>query len=329
MNENKEKSLVHSISRHSEYYSMQKVFDGLYEKSKNGEIFENLYEIIISRENILLAYRNIKKNKGSQTPGTDGITIKDLGEIEPDELVNNVISILQGGKNGYKPKPVRRKEIPKPNGKTRPLGIPCMWDRLIQQCIKQVLEPICEAKFSDNSFGFRPCRSVENAIQRTYYRMQKSNLHWIIEFDIKGFFDNVNHKKLLKQIWSMGIHDKRIIYLIKCILKAPIELENKSLIKPEKGTPQGGIVSPLLANIVLNELDHWIESQWETNPVIKNYKCRVEKNGALNKSHAYRAMRKTGLKEMYIVRYADDFRTRSGNPRQFNCRDESVLIFFL
>lgn len=84
-------------------------------------------------------------------------------------------------------------------------GIPCMWDRLIQQCIKQIMEPICEAKFSENSYGFRPLRSVEHAIQRIYQLMQRINLHYVVEFDIKGFFDNVDHSKLIKQIWSMGI----------------------------------------------------------------------------------------------------------------------------
>lgn len=164
---------------------------------------------------------------------------------------------------------MRRKEIPKPNGKTRPLGIPCMWDRLIQQCIKQVLEPICEAKFSENSYGFRPNRSVENAIKATYNRLQISQLHYVIEFDIKGFFDDVNHSKLIKQIWAMGIRDKHLIFILKRILKAPIKMTDGTITYPEKGTPQGGIISPLLANIVLNELDHWVESQWQENPVTK------------------------------------------------------------
>ena len=143
-----------------------------------------------------------------------------------------------------------------------------MWDRLIQQCIKQVLEPICEAKFSENSYGFRPNRSVENAIKATYNRLQISQLHYVIEFDIKGFFDNVNHSKLIKQIWAMGIRDKHLIFILKRILKAPIKMTNGTITYPEKGTRKG-IISPLLANIVLNELDHWVESQWQENPVTK------------------------------------------------------------
>ena len=261
-----EKLLCVEALRHSEYYGMQETFDNLYDKSTAGEKFTKLMELILSRENILLAYRNIKANIGSNTPGTDNLTIKDIGKYTPEELVEKVRFIING-KWGYRPRPVRRKEIPKPNGSMRPLGIPCIWDRLIQQCIKQVMEPICEAKFSNNSYGFRPMRSVENAIKATYNRLQLSNLHYVIEFDIKGFFDEVDHSKLMKQIWAMGIQDKHLLYVLKQILKAPIRMPDGSTMFPTKGTPQGGIISPLLANIVLNELDHWVESQWEEHPV--------------------------------------------------------------
>lgn len=296
--------------RHAEYYDMQSVFDDLYAKSKAGKHFTNLLDMILSRNNILLAYRNIKSNTGSNTAGTDKLTIKDIGKMPVDEMVEKVRFIVTGSKHGYRPKPVRRKDIPKPHDPTklRPLGIPCIWDRLIQQCIKQIMEPICEAKFSESSFGFRPNRSVENAIARTYNLMQLSHLHYIIEFDIKGFFDNVNHSKLIKQIWAMGIRDKSLIYILRKILSAPIRMPNGETIIPVKGTPQGGIISPLLANIVLNELDHWIESQWQANPVTRKYSIRYTKNGSANLGHGYRAMKSTKLKEMFIVRYADDFR---------------------
>ena len=288
---------------------MQNTFDDLYSRSQSRETFTNLMELVLSRENILLAYRNIKSNDGSYTPGTDDLTIRDIGRLTPDDVVEKVRFILTGSKHGYRPKPVRRKDIPKPNGSTRPLGIPCIWDRLIQQCIKQVMEPICEAKFSNHSYGFRPQRSVEHAIQRTYVLMQRSNLHYAIEFDIKGFFDNVNHAKLIRQIWAMGIQDKHLIYVIRKILTAPIKMPDGSIVVPTKGTPQGGIISPLLANIVLNELDHWVESQWTENPVARKYSVGINpKNGAEILSSGYNAMRRTKLKEMHIVRYADDFR---------------------
>ena len=306
MPKTKQEPSVDSL-RHAEYYGMQQTYDDLYAKSKNGELFPKLMDIVLSRENILLAYRNIKANSGSNTPGTDRLTIKNIGCLSTEEVVDKVRRIVNG-KRGYYPKPVRRKDIPKPNGSTRPLGIPCIWDRLIQQCIKQVMEPICEAKFSNNSYGFRPGRSVEHAISRTYQLMQLSHLHYVIEFDIRGFFDNVCHTKLIRQIWAMGIHDKHLIYVVKQILKAPIRMPDGSIEHPQRGTPQGGIISPLLANIVLNELDHWVESQWQEHPMVRKYAILINKNGGENKGAGYHAMKKTGLKEMFIVRYADDFR---------------------
>ena len=308
MPKEKEKPSIDTL-RHSEYYGMQEVFDDLYARSKAGDTFTDLMDIILSRENILLAYRNIKSNAGSMTPGTDKLTIADIGCLSPDEVVSRVRKIVYGHKRwGYRPKPVRRKDIPKPNGKTRPLGIPCIWDRLIQQCIKQVLEPICEAKFSENSYGFRPNRSVENAIAHIERLMQRSNLRYVVEFDIKSFFDEVDHGKLIRQLWTLGIRDTSLLAKIKCVLKAPIRTPDGKIIHPTKGTPQGGIISPLLANVVLNELDHWVESQWQENPIVEKYSQAINKKGVAIKSSGYRAIRNTNLKEMYIVRYADDFR---------------------
>ena len=307
-NEKKPKTKYVEYLRHAEYYDMQSTFDELYARSQAGEIFDCLMDVILSRENILLAYRNIKSNIGSFTPGTDKLKISDIGKLTADEVTARVCKIVKGGKNGYTPRSVRRKEIPKPNGSTRPLGIPCIWDRLIQQCIKQVMEPICEARFSNNSYGFRPNRSVENAIAAIYRLMQRSGLYYVVEFDVKGFFDNVDHSKLIKQLWSLNIRDKELLYVIRRILKAPILMPDGHTEHPTKGTPQGGIISPLLANVVLNELDHWIESQWQCNPVTENYSHRENAAGCPIQSHAYRAMRNTRLKEMYIVRYADDFR---------------------
>ncbi len=284
--------------------NIQQTFQELYARAKRREVFTDLMPIVLNRENILLAYRNIKSNSGNNTPGTDGLRIKDIERLTAEEVIAKIRLEVSGRNDGYQPKPVRRKDIPKPNGKTRPLGIPCIWDRLIQQCFKQVLEPICEAHFSKHSYGFRPNRSVENAMADVSRKIQTQNLHYVIEFDIKGFFDNVNHSKLMRQMWTLGIRDKHLLGKIKRILKAPVKLPNGKLLHPRTGTPQGGIISPLLANIVLNELDHWVESNWEENPVA--YKYYINENGG--KGAGYRAMRKTRLKEMYIVRYADDFR---------------------
>lgn len=283
--------------RYNEYYDMQSVFDELYELgSSKKHKFYNLMDLITSESNILLAYRKIKRNKGSKTAGTNKKTIIDIAESNPKILIEYVRNRLEN----YNPNSVKRVEIPKPNGKTRPLGIPTIGDRLIQQCIKQILEPICEAKFYKHSYGFRPDRSTEHAIGR-FDKLIHEGYHYVVDIDIKGFFDNVNHGKLLKQIWSLGIRDKKLIAIISRMLKAEI----KGIGIPDKGTPQGGILSPLLANIVLNELDFWIASQWDTFPtkhkyaLHSKYKCESGK---------YSAMRNTNLKEIRIVRYADDFK---------------------
>ncbi len=291
--------------RHSEYYDLQDCFDKLYAKSKQGDVFTNLIEIISSEENIRLAYRNIKRNSGSHTSGVDKLSIRDIERLSAEKLVE----IIQRKIRHYKPKAVKRVEIPKPNGKTRPLGIPTIVDRLVQQCILQVLEPICEAKFHERSNGFRPNRSAEHALAQCYKMIQQQNLHFVVDVDIKGFFDNVNHSKLIRQMWTLGIRDKQLICIIKEMLKAPIVMPDGSTQYPTKGTPQGGILSPLLANIVLNELDWWISSQWENMIVHKQIKTSVAANGTENRGNIYRFFKsKTKLKEMYIVRYADDFK---------------------
>ncbi|WP_199083932.1 MULTISPECIES: group II intron reverse transcriptase/maturase [unclassified Sporosarcina] len=305
------KHVKKSKLRNAEYYHMQDTFDMLHEQSNNGSSFKNLMSMISSVENIKLAYRNIKKNTGSKTAGVDGRTIDHISKLTEEQFVGFVRNKLRD----YKPKAVRRVEIPKPNGKIRPLGIPAIWDRIVQQCILQILEPIVEAKFSGRSHGFRPNRSVENAIAQSYRLMQNSKMSYVIDIDIKGFFDNVSHSKLLKQMWAMGIQDKNLLTIISKMLKAKIKLPNGRIIENDKGTPQGGILSPLLSNIVLNELDRWIESQWEDIPTKKDYlQYHKKKNNHADKSYKYRMLRKSKLKECYIVRYADDFKIFCSNP---------------
>ena len=294
------KVLKRQTLRNIEYYGLQEIFDELYQKSLENRKFRNLMELILMEENIKLAYRNMKKNDGSTTPGVDGKTIEHLAKMTEKEVIELVRNKLEW----YTPKAIRRVEIDKGNGKKRPLGIASIEDRLIQQCILQVLEPICEAKFHDRSNGFRPNRGVENALAQAEKLIQSNKLYIVVDIDIKGFFDNVSHGKLLKQLWTIGIQDKKLISIISAMLKGEIA----EIGFPEKGTAQGSIISPLLSNVVLNELDWWIASQWEFMPTRHVYKEAIKANGTQSKSKKYRALRNSTLKECFIVRYADDFK---------------------
>ena len=296
--------------RNAEYFGLQEVLDRLYAQSAENKRFTVLMELVAADENILLAYRNINKNKGSKTAGTDGKTVRYLSKFTNTALIHYIKRRLEQ----YQPQPVRRVEIPKGDtGKTRPLGIPTIADRLIQQCFLQILEPICEAKFHERSNGFRPNRSAEHALAQCYAMIQKRGLHYVVDIDIKGFFDNVSHGKLLKQMWNMGIQDKRVLSIISAMLKAEVA----GIGFPQKGTPQGGIISPLLSNIVLNELDWWIASQWENMPTRKTVNMRGLTMGLFDKGQKYEMLRKgSALKECYIVRYADDFKSSAASERR-------------
>ena len=301
------KGTVNKSEKNMYRYGLQDRLCGLYNQSLQDKQFKHLMKFIISEENIVLAYRNICKNNGSFTAGVDGKTIRDIQKYPIQLVVQKVRNKLIQ----YQPKQVRRVYIDKGNGKQRPLGIPSIWDRLIQQCVLQVLEPICEAKFHERSNGFRPYRSTQNAIAQCYKMIQLQNLHYVVDIDIKGFFDNINHTKLIRQIWAIGIQDLKVIAIIKAMLKAEI-LFNDIVTSPETGTPQGGILSPLLSNIVLNELDWWVASQWETIPTRTNREYpKTDKNGftVIDRSQKWSMLReKSKLKEIYIVRYADDFK---------------------
>jgi Retron-type reverse transcriptase len=285
---------------------MQGLLDQLYSQSKNGNNFYKLTKLMEKEENILLAYRNIKRNMGSNTAGIDGKSIKDIEQLTNDKVINEIQKMFQW----YKPKPVRRVYIPKADGNKRPLGIPTIWDRLFQQCILQILEPICEAKFHPHSYGFRPNRSSHHAVARANHLMNNrgNGYHYCVDMDIKSFFDRVNHGKLLKQMWSLGIKDKKLLSIISVLLQAEIKGEGI----PDRGTPQGGILSPLLANIVLNELDWWISKQWET--------FHLRKTPPKHKSSVWRTLKASNskLKCCFLVRYADDFK--------IFCRDYKTAI---
>ena len=279
-------------TRIKQYYNFDEIQLSLYKDSKEGKVFKDLLEIILSDENILLAYRTIKSNKGAKTKGTDGENILNLAETNQSAFLETIKTSL----NNFRPNSVKRVWIPKANGKLRPLGIPTIKDRLIQQMFKQVLEPICEGKFFNHSYGFRPSRDTRHAIARVQSLININKLHFTVDIDIEGFFDNVDHNLLVKQLWNIGIRDKRVLAIIGKMLKTPIKGEGI----PTKGVPQGGILSPLLSNVVLNDLDQWVANQWETFETKKKY---------VGNDVKIRELRRTSnLKEGFIVRYADDFR---------------------
>lgn len=275
--------------RSNQMYMMQEKFDALYADSKNRSNFYHLYDTIVSRNNILLAYRNLRTNTGANTAGIDGKTIQYLNELSDDDLVTLVRFRLEH----YSPQPVRRVEIPKRFGGTRPLGIPTIVDRLIQQCFLQILEPIAEAKFYKHSYGFRPCRSAIHALSRAVSLINRGKMYYCVDVDIKAFFDTLNHDRLMSQLWSFGIRDRKVLSIIRKMLNAEIVGRGRQTM----GVPQGGILSPLLANIYLTELDLWVSSQWEAFPT--NINIHVFHNTAGKRS---------GLKSGYLVRYADDFK---------------------
>ncbi len=239
--------------RNNEYYCMQELFDFLYNKSQKGDNFYLLIEYIMREDNLRLAYRNIKTNDGSKTKGISGKNMTFIGNMVLWKYLKEIKETI----TDYNPSMIKRVGIPKSNGKVRYLGIKEPIDKIVEQAIYQILEPILTAKFHNNSNGFIKGRSTARCIAQFTNYVIKDKLYYVIDLDIKGFFDNVNHGKLLKQLWSCGVRDKNLLSLISKMLKA--EILNVGV--PDKGTPQGGILSPLLANLVLNELDWWLESK--------------------------------------------------------------------
>jgi len=212
-----------------------------------------LLDQILNRSNLNTAYKQVKKNKGSA--GVDGMTVEELG-LYLAENKNQIIEEIRQRK--YKPKPVLRVEIPKPNGGTRLLGIPTAVDRVIQQAIAQILTPIFDKQFSEYSYGFRPKRYAEMAILKSLEYMN-DGYDWIVDIDLERFFDTVNHDRLMNLI-SRTVDDGDVISLIRKYLVSGVQL-NGEYKETIIGTPQGGNLSPLLSNIMLNELDKELENR--------------------------------------------------------------------
>ena len=230
--------------------SPERVLNSLNEHSKDSSYkFERLYRLLFNEELFYVAYQKIASNGGSTTKGSDGRSIDEMSLARIETLIASLKD------ESYQPHPSRRVHIPKKNGKTRPLGIPAFEDKLVQEVVRMILEAIYEGHFETTSHGFRPKRSCHTAllhIQKTF-----NGAKWFIEGDIKGFFDNIDHDVLV-QILRERISDDRFIRLIRKFLKAGY-VEDWTFHNTYSGTPQGGIVSPILANIYLDKLDKYVK----------------------------------------------------------------------
>ena len=212
---------------------------------------EQLMEAICQRDNLIRAWKRVKSNRGS--PGVDGMTVDELKEHLNEHWPEIREQLLEGT---YKPQPVKRVEIPKPGGGKRKLGIPTVLDRFIQQAVMQVLQKEWDPTFSEHSYGFRPERSAHQATAKAQANIAEG-YRWVVDIDLEKFFDQVNHDKLMGQI-AKRVRDKRVLKLIRAYLNAGV-MENGLVSPVEKGTPQGGPLSPLLSNLVLDEWDQELE----------------------------------------------------------------------
>ena len=216
------------------------------EPSSRGE-HTDLLDKMLERDNLFLALKRVKQNGGA--PGIDGMAVETLPSYLKEKWVQVKSQLLMGT---YKPSPVKRVEIPKPGGGIRLLGIPTVLDRLIQQALLQVMTPIFDPEFSPNSFGFRPGKRAHDAVKKAQSYIQAGN-RYVVDMDLEKFFDRVNHDILMARV-ARKVKDKRTLKLIRSYLNAGV-MVNGVVLATEEGTPQGGPLSPLLANILLDDLD--------------------------------------------------------------------------
>lgn len=243
--ENAESCLQKNSAEHEGYVRAHRSFNRIWKERDSAQ--PKLLEKILDKDNLNRAFKRVKANKGA--PGIDGITVDEIGEYLRENQ-KAIIERIYRGK--YTPDPVRRKEIPKPDVGIRKLGIPTVKDRIFQQAITQQLMPIYEPLFSDNSYGYRPGRSAKDAITRVKEYAEEGYTHGV-SLDLSRYFDTLNHEILLN-ILRRNVKDERVIQWIKRYLKSGV-VENGVVMETEEGSPQGGNISPLLANIYLNEFD--------------------------------------------------------------------------
>ena len=265
-----------------------------------SKVFHDVFNLVCDRRTLALAWQWLCRNSGSRTPGTDGLTRRKIEERPGGaaQYIEDVRAELRSGT--YRPQPVRQRLIPKPNkpGQFRPLGIPTLKDRLIQMALKIVLEPIFDADFFPTSYGFRRGRSTHDALAMIQRQLHPSHagpsrVKYVIEADIKGCFDNIDHHLLMERV-RRRISDRKVLRLVLAFLKAGIMVEGSVRI-PVVGTPQGGIISPLLANILLSAIDERY-SYWTPAP------RETTKRTCQRRNNAY----KRGRPTFFLVRYADD-----------------------
>lgn len=283
-------------------------------KANPGESWRDMWNWITDPRNLRQAWRRVASNRGKRSAGIDGMTVARIqATIGEQRFLETLRLELRSG--AYRPKPSRRKLIPKAGkpGKFRPLGIPTVADRVVQAAIKNILEPIFEAQFWHVSYGFRPGRSCHGAlehIRRTMLprkpgkdgRRDNTTYKWVIEGDIKGCFDHLNHHLLLDRL-RQRVADGRVVKLIGRFLKAGVLSEDQFL-RTEAGTPQGGIISPLLANIALSAIEERYE-RWV------HHRSKIQERRTCDGMAAARSARqrdqRTGRSVFFPVRYADDF----------------------
>ncbi len=215
--------------------------------------FHSLMGQVLDLRRLRAAYEAVRSNRGE--PGVDGVTVEAFGEQLEANLAALVVELRA---KTYRPQPVRRVWIPKPDGDQRPLGIPAVRDRVVQQAVLQVLEPIFEADFSSHSHGFRPGRSTFSALRELYGQVRDGHV-WIVDVDIEKFFDEIPHEPLIEAV-AERVADGSVLRLVRLFLEALIQ-DGYRVVRPKAGTPQGGVVSPLLANIYLARLDRVLEAE--------------------------------------------------------------------
>jgi RNA-directed DNA polymerase len=258
-----------------------------------GRRFDDLFNFVHDPATLIVAFERVAGNTGSRTPGVDGLTVADVEEVlgVPGFLDDLHVSLKAGT---FAPLPVRERKIPKPggSGKVRSLGIPTVADRVVQAALKLVLEPIFEADFVPVSYGFRPMRRAHDAIAEIH-QFGTHGYRWVLDADIEACFDSIDHVALMDRVRER-VKDKRVLLLVKAFLKAGILTELGENRETHAGTPQGGILSPLLANIALSVLDEHLHGPWGSG-------------GAMATSSSRARRRRKDLPNWRVVRYADDF----------------------